>query len=83
MGKDEFLALECITDLLKVEQVVGENASQTSLVRDIVLPGKVRKIAEVDTELRDVKGRVIENKVIVEGVLHKQIFYVDVNSGQM
>ena len=83
MGKDEFLALECITDLLKVEQVVGENASQTSLVRDIVLPGKVRKIAEVDTELRDVKGRVIENKVIVEGVLHKQIFYVDDKSGQM
>ncbi|HZK25225.1 MAG TPA: SPOCS domain-containing protein [Oscillospiraceae bacterium] len=83
MGKDEFLALECITDLLKVEQVVGENASQTSVVRDIVLPGRVRKIAEVDTELRDVKGRVIENKVVVEGVIHKQIFYVDSETGQM
>lgn len=83
MGKDEFLALECITDLLKVEQVVGENASQTSVVRDIVLPGKVRKIAEVDTELREVKGRVIENKVVVEGVIHKQIFFVDGDTGQM
>ncbi|MCR3921493.1 MAG: DUF3794 domain-containing protein [Firmicutes bacterium] len=83
MGKDEFLALECITDLLKVEQVVGENASQTSVVREVTLPGKVRKITEVDTTLRDVRGRVIENKVVVEGVIHKQIFYVDDESGQL
>lgn len=83
MGKDEFLALECITDLLKVEQVVGENASQTSVVRDITLPGRVRKITEVDTTLRDVRGRVIENKVIVEGVIHKQIFFVDDESDKL
>ncbi|NLZ37989.1 MAG: SafA/ExsA family spore coat assembly protein [Firmicutes bacterium] len=83
MGKDEFMALECLTDLLKVEQVVGENASQTSIVREITLPGRVRKIAEVDTTLRDVKGRVIENKVIVEGVIHKQIFFVDDESDKL
>lgn len=83
MGKDEFKGLKCITDLLKVEQVVGENASQTSVIRDVILPGKVRKIAEVDTKLQNVSGRVIENKVVVEGVIHKQIFYVEEESGQL
>ena len=81
--KDKFLALECISDLLKVEQVVGENASQTSVIREIELPGRVRKITEVDTTLRDVRGRVIENKVVVEGIIHKQIFYVDDDTGQL
>lgn len=83
MGKDEILALECISELLKVEQVVGENATQTSVVRELTLPGRVRKITEVDATLRDVKGRVIENKVVVEGVIHKQIFYVDDDTGQL
>ncbi|MBS3901594.1 MAG: DUF3794 domain-containing protein [Dethiobacter sp.] len=84
MGKDDHVKpLECITDLLKVEQVVGENATQTSVIRDITLPGRVRKITEVDTTLRDVRGRVIENKVVVEGIVHKQIFYVDDDTGQL
>jgi spore coat assembly protein SafA len=84
MGKDEFLAsFECISELLKVEQVVGENATQTSVIREVVLPGRVRKITEVDTSLRNVQGRVIENKVVVEGVVHKQIFYVDDDTGQL
>ena len=84
MGKDENIAaLECISELLKVEQVVGENATQTSVIREVTLPGRVRKITEVDTTLRDVKGRVIENKVVVEGIVHKQIFYVDDDTGQL
>ncbi|HHU29091.1 MAG: SafA/ExsA family spore coat assembly protein [Bacillota bacterium] len=82
MGKDEFLPVRCITDLLKVEQVVGENASQTSVIREVALPGRVQKITEVDTRLLDVRGRVIENKVVVEGVIHKQIFFVD-DSGKL
>lgn len=83
MGKDEILPLECITDLLKVEQVIGENASQTSVVREITLPGRIRKIAEVDATLRRIETRVIEDKVIVEGIIHKQIFYVDDDTGQL
>jgi len=84
MGKDDQVRpLECITELLKVEQVVGENATQTSVIRDVALPGRVRKITEVDTTLRDVRGRVIENKVVVEGIVHKQIFYVDDDTGQL
>ncbi len=83
MGKDEKVKVEFITDLLKVEQVVGENAAQTSVIRDITLPGRVRKIADVDATIRDVTARVIENKVIVEGIIHKQIFYVDEDTDQL
>lgn len=83
MGKDEILPLVCVADLLKVEQVIGENVSQTSVIKEIFLPGRVRKITEVDATLRDVKGQVIENKVIVEGVIHKQIFFVDDDTGQL
>ncbi|MBS4031896.1 MAG: DUF3794 domain-containing protein [Clostridiales bacterium] len=83
MGKDEKVKVEFITDLLKVEQVVGENAAQTSVIRDITLPGRVRKITEVDATIRNVQARVIENKVVVEGVIHKQIFYVDDDTGQL
>lgn len=80
---DQVRPLECISELLKVEQVVGENATQTSVIRDVTLPGRVRKITEVDTTLRDVRGRVIENEVVVEGIVHKQIFYVDDDTGQL
>jgi nucleoid-associated protein YgaU len=83
MGKDEVLPLECITELLKVEQVIGESVAQTSVIREITLPGRIRKITEVDATLRDIKSKVIENKVIVEGVIHKQIFFVDDDTGQL
>ena len=84
MGKDEKKdKVEFVTDLLKVEQVVGENAAQTSIIRDIALPGRVRKITEVDAEIKEVTAKVIENKVVVEGIIHKQIFYVDEDTDQM
>lgn len=84
MGIDEKKPrVEFITELLKVEQVVGENAAQTSVIRDITLPGRVRKIAEVDATIRDVKATIIENKVIVEGIIHKQIFFVDDDTDQL
>ncbi len=83
MGKDEKVKVEFITDLLKVEQVVGENAAQTSVINDIALPGRVRKITEVDATIRNVQAKVIENKVVVEGVIHKQIFFVDDDTGQL
>jgi nucleoid-associated protein YgaU len=83
MGKDEKVKVEFVTDLLKVEQVVGENAAQTSVIRDITLPGRVRKITEVDATIRNVQARVIENKVVVEGIIHKQIFFVDDDTGQL
>ncbi len=83
MGKDDVVRPEFITELLKVEQVIGENAAQTSVIREITLPGRIRKITDVDATIRNVTAKVIENKVIVEGIIHKQIFFVDDDTGQL
>lgn len=83
MGIDDVTRPEFITELLKVEQVIGENAAQTSVIREITLPGRIKKIADVDATIRSVTAKVIENKVIVEGIIHKQIFYVDDHTGQL
>ena len=75
--------LKYITDLLKVDHVVGENARQESLVREITIPFPVRKITEVETHITDLASSVIENKVVVEGILAKKIFFVTDDSGQL
>ncbi|NLO88813.1 MAG: DUF3794 domain-containing protein [Clostridia bacterium] len=62
--------------LLKVENVVGENVKQTEIKSDIKFPVKVKKIWEVDADVRDIETKVIEDKVIVSGTIHKQIFFV-------
>ncbi len=64
-------------ELLKVEDVVGEDARQATLKTDVILDYPVRKIESVDTRFEDVTARVIDNKVIVEGTLVKQVYFVD------
>lgn len=62
--------------LLRVENVVGENVRQVEIFNDIEFPVKVKKIWEVDAEVRCIETEVIEDKVIVKGIIHKQIFFV-------
>ena len=62
--------------LLKVENVVGENVKQAEIRSDVKFPVKVKKIWEVDADVRDIETKVIEDKVIVSGTIHKQIFFV-------
>lgn len=57
--------------------VLAETTAQV-LVDDIVtLPVPAEKIDEIVASVRDVNCFVIENKVIFQGTLHKQIFFVD------
>lgn len=65
------------TRRIRVENVVGEAMKQVNIVRDITLPALARKIESVDTVIRNVTTKIIENKVIVEAILHKQIYFVD------
>ena len=62
------------TRRLKVENVIGEAIKQVNVVRDITLPVLAKKIESVDTKINDVEYKIIENKIIVEAVLHKQIY---------
>jgi len=77
--------LEVVKELLKVESVVGEQEKQTEIIRDIEFPRnrRARKIKEVIAEVRDVSTEIIPDKVIVEGVLHKQILFVEAETNQV
>ncbi|UMZ75257.1 DUF3794 and LysM peptidoglycan-binding domain-containing protein [Natranaerofaba carboxydovora] len=69
--------IEVETELLKVEDVIGEDTTQTELISDVKLDYPVRKVESVDTRFEDVESRVLDDKVIVEGTLVKQIYFVD------
>jgi len=62
--------------LMKLDRVIGEDVVQTMKVNDITLERPAIKVKDIDVTLRDVQGTVISNKVVVQGTIHKQIFYV-------
>lgn len=62
--------------LVKVQAVVGENTTQLLQESSFTLPIEAIKIRNVVAEVRDVVAEVISGKVIVQGVIHKQIFFV-------
>ena len=74
---------EVETRMIRVESVVGMGRRQVNILANIFTPEKARKIAKVDAELRDLEGETIPNKVIVKGVLHKQIFFVSEGDDQL
>lgn len=75
--------LPVVKDLLKVAQVIGEGTSQLNLENEICIPKPVKKIKDVDTKVNNITTEVVPNKVIVRGVLHKQIFYVEEGTGEV
>lgn len=65
-----------------LEEVVASGSSQTLVQREIIFPRPVRKVREpVVAEVRSLQHEIIPNKVIVRGVLSKQIFAVDAETG--
>jgi hypothetical protein len=69
-------------DPFLLDQVLGTGSSQTLIQREIFFSRPARKVREpVDAEVRNLRAEIIANKVIVRGVLHKQIFAVDAETG--
>lgn len=66
--------------LLLLKQVVGENTVQTLLETDFILPVPALKVEEIVGKIQDLDIQIIDDKVIIQGVLHKQIFFVDTNN---
>lgn len=62
--------------LLKVETVVGENTRQILIENLFTLPIETVKIREIVACIRDLCTEVINDKVIIQGTLHKQIFFI-------
>lgn len=63
--------------LVKLPFVVGENDKQDLIVSDVCLENPAIKVKEIEVKAQNLRTVLIENKVIVQGTLHKQIFYID------
>lgn len=59
--------------------VLAETTAQVLVDDTITLPLSAEKIDEIVARVQDLNCFVIENKVIFQGILHKQIFFVDTN----
>ncbi len=58
-------------------EVIAETTAQVLVDDTITLPRPAEKIDEIVARVQDLNCFVIENKVIFQGILHKQIFFVD------
>lgn len=63
-------------EIIEAPVVIGENVVQKMKVSSMTLEVPAVKIKEIDVSLRDIETEVIENKVIIQGVIHKEVFYV-------
>ncbi len=62
--------------LTKLPVVIGENTKQVMETNQITLEEPVLKVKEIIAEIRDLNYEIILNKVIIQGVIHKQIYYI-------
>lgn len=62
--------------LVKAERVIGENAVQTMVMNEVCLAVDAIKVVDITAEVVDLETEVIGDKVIIQGVLHKQLFYI-------
>ncbi|MGQ9779714.1 MAG: DUF3794 domain-containing protein [Bacillota bacterium] len=63
--------------LLLLDEVVGEATGQTMQENEVTLAIPALKVEEIRAELKEVTAEVIPDKVIVQGRIHKQIFFID------
>lgn len=63
--------------LFKTESVIGEGSTQVLSETVVTLDNPAEKVAEIVARIQDVTSEIIDDKVIVQGIIHKQIFYVD------
>ncbi|HEX3046794.1 MAG TPA: DUF3794 domain-containing protein [Bacillota bacterium] len=61
--------------------VIAETTAQVLVDDTITLPLEAEKIDEIVASIRDLNCFVIDNKVIFQGTLHKQIFFVGLLDG--
>jgi len=62
---------------LRVESVVGEDRKVDSITKTVKLPMRAKKVYQIVSMVRDVNYEVRRNAVLVTGIVHKQVFFVD------
>lgn len=73
----EGTGIEAVKKLLKVEQVVADVVEKTIVESKAKLPMKAEKIFRILTDIINVETEIVNGRVIVRAVLHKQLFFVD------
>jgi hypothetical protein len=66
--------------LVRVDQVVGENTKQQLFENFVTLTTPAIKVDDITITIRDITTHIIQDKVIIQGVIHKQIFFVGTNN---
>src|SRR5690606_14446247 len=66
--------------LVKVEAVRGENTQQFLSETIVTLPVPAIKVREIDAKVENITTEILEDKVIIQGTIHKQIYFIDTNN---
>ncbi len=66
--------------LVRVDQVVGENTKQELFENIVTLSTPAIKIDDITVVIRNITTHIIQDKVIIQGILHKQIFFIGTNN---
>jgi len=64
-------------ELLKVDSVVGEDTVRRTISPTVTLPITARKVFRIKPSVRNVTAEIRTDTVILRGIIHKQIFFVD------
>ena len=75
--KQLLLLLHLVKKLLKVDEVVADVLETTTVDAEVELPMKAEKIFRIMAEITNVETEIVNGRVIVRAVLHKQLFFVD------
>lgn len=73
------MSVELIKDLLKLDQVVGENIAQTIVEGDILVPDTkpdITRVLSANAKVELSKQEVMDGKIAVEGTTYFNILYV-------
>lgn len=62
--------------LFKVDQLIGKNQIQTMVTNETVLSKPAEKIVEIQAKVKEIETEVIEDKVLIQGIIEKQVFYI-------
>ncbi|MDN5330975.1 MAG: hypothetical protein PWP45_200 [Tepidanaerobacteraceae bacterium] len=63
-----------------VEEIIGETTGQTLLQNTITMERPAQKIRNIDATVTNISCQVITNKIIIQGTIHKQIFYISTDN---
>jgi len=63
------------TERIKTLKVIGEKVGQ--VVVENKIPINAIKIDRINAELKETTDHIFKNKIVKQGIIHKQIFYVD------